>query len=553
MDDLLQYPGVLDLKLQNSKRCVNKLPHELLLRIFRAGGEMQRRRGAREPCRGLQDLATQVCTQWRDVAINSPVLWTYIYISRPPPHHSAALYLDRCGPTNLLDLDLEIMNDFFHEDIQSDNRARMSETKKIIAFLVQHGAGTRRWKSLKISSEVLPVLLEMLKYVHPRLNPTLQYLSIEWSLGTDIATAMESEIGVFTFLSVFDRVYPHTNEPFPRLRHVDMITVPSALTFRRPLPMLVDLTHLGLHPAFKLCSHSQLYDLLSDNPRLESLDIAGGILDENVEPNDLQIVLPSLRSLSVALGACPAWTLGVIMMIDGPAIERLKLSLYGYRTSQMIQVIEQIVSHITSKYHTNTQPVATHEQTASRQQIYPALRLLDISGLCPANDQTKSFGELFLALPGITLLVARASIVAILGDQRRLLPHLEHVRLVGEAPKELCRVLYSRAKAGHPVKVLEVYELFLDSIQVTLPESLALVTIPAHYNYDDQEINEDDFDEHFDPDHDDFDEHADSEGSWSADDDTAASVLHEFVESDEDHEGSLGDNGFGYGDGADDY
>ncbi|KAG8704496.1 hypothetical protein FRC09_003494 [Ceratobasidium sp. 395] len=468
---------VLGLKLQNSKRCINKLPSELLLRIFRVGDEEQRAmRNAGEPYYGFQDLITQVCTHWRNVATNAPALWTYLYVSRSPPNHFAALYLDRCGSTALLDIDLEMTNNFYDEYPDSVNSIT-SRAKDAIEFLIQHGAITSRWKSLLIRSRDSQMLYLALEYVHPQSTPALQCLSIEYSPQVHVIRTIRAENK------------SENNAPsklLPRLRHVELTALPAGFLFEQSLPMLAGLTHLKLSCEFKLYSQGKLYDMLSANPQLESLNIGGGIIDEDFEPADRRVVLPSLRSLSIASEASCPWTLGIMKMINGPAIEHLKLSYYGYQPDKMVQVIEQIVGHIASEDSTDASPVPTHNPALSHRHAYPALRHLDVSGLHPVHDETKVFRNLFWVLPTITLLVARASLVAVLGDQPGLLPHLERIKLIGKPPEGLSRILHRRAEAGYPVKAFEIHEHFLGSVYNTLPESSTITAIPGvYYDSDD--------------------------------------------------------------------
>ncbi|KAG8781829.1 hypothetical protein FRC12_021477 [Ceratobasidium sp. 428] len=350
-DDSIKHLDVSGLKLRNSERSINRLPSELLLRIFEVGDEEQRAtRNEGEPYYGFQDLVTQVCTHWHDVATNAPALWTYIYISRPPPHHSAALYLDRCGPAALLDIYLEMSDKFgpypgaidaprlrqWRRDMIHDMRIRPT-TKDTIESLIQYGAITSRWKSLSIRSRDSRMLYQALKYVHPQSTPVLQYLSVECSLQAYFAT---------TFLAENEsenNAYPTPSGLFSRLRHIELITLPAGFLLKRLLPMLAGLTRLKLSSEVKLYSRAQLCDMLSANSQLESLDISGCIIDEDFEPTDRRVVLPTLRSLSIASEESCAWTLGIMKMINGPAVEHLKLSHYGYQLpDEIIQVIEQI-------------------------------------------------------------------------------------------------------------------------------------------------------------------------------------------------------------------
>ncbi|KAG8788131.1 hypothetical protein FRC12_014904 [Ceratobasidium sp. 428] len=512
------HPKSLDLsylRLQNSKCCANKLPAELLLRIFVVGDEEQRaRRKELSPYRGFQDLVTQVCTHWRNVAIENSSLWTYIYISQPPPHNSAALYLIRCGQSTLLDIDLRMTGRFFDKQPDSDNwDLKISRANETIKFLAQHGAFISRWKSLIVSSRVSPALYSTLEHIYPESAPALQFLSVEWRPRRDHASALHDESRSIDYLPAFEHICPGSDQPFSQLRHAEFIAAPSSFLFRRPLPILVGLTRLKILCGFNLFPQEKLYALLSANPQLESLDISMNSLNSNddFEPADYRVSLPHLRSLIITWNWSLSWALEVIQIVDDCTIERLALSGNIYRPEEASLLAEQIINHATGKDGTGTSPTSIHDPSLPCRRAYFALQHLDVSGLCFFGDDcTGAFIDLFSALPEITHLTAPADIVTALANQPSLLPRLEWIKLSGEPPEGFGRILYHRAQGGCPVKVLEIHEQTLELIQDTLPESLLVITVPSdipiiYYDSDNGgEIEAGDWSEDSDSDYDDY-------------------------------------------------
>ncbi|KAG9088998.1 hypothetical protein FS749_001702 [Ceratobasidium sp. UAMH 11750] len=512
-----------NLKPQTGECCINKLPPELLLRIFALGDEEQRaKRKEGAPYYGFQDLVTQVCTHWRYVAINNPALWTYIYVSRPPPHNSAALYLGRSGSASLLDIDLEMEKSFFGKLFDSDDWVTMTfRAKRTIECLVQYGATTSRWNSLMVRAGIPQILYKSLEYIHPKSASALRFLSLEWRVHDNPDFTFRNEHRGLAYPVIFDNVYPNAGDRFPQLHHAEFNRVPTHFLLGRPLPMLVGLTHLKLASGFNLISHGQLHDLLSANPQLESLDISIGLGDSNdFEPTDRQVILPSLRSLVITSRSSPSWAQGIIKMINGPAIEHLKLSGSISQQEAAFRLAKQIVDR-TIGSGADAPSASTYSHGLSHQQVYPSLRHLDIGSLCPGYAGINASRDLFSILPTITSLTAPAKVFVVLRDQPWLLPQLEWVTIPGEPPEELGDVLRCREEGGCPVKTLEIQEQYLNLIRNTLPESLAIVklTLASEVYYDStngSKVDGGNWGEGFNPEYDDYDDSwLDEDGSGS--------------------------------------
>ncbi|QRV83470.1 F-box-like protein [Ceratobasidium sp. AG-Ba] len=485
------------LRATNAERAINKLPPELLLRIFIIGDEEERAKPARVPYYGFQDLVVRVCTHWRNLAINSPTLWTYIYVSRELSHESAALYLSRTTRTSLLDINLEMMEDFFEGDCDPDSwSSKIYLAKKTIDFLVENGASISQWKSLIARSGVPQVLYKILEHIHPQSAPSLKFLSVQWLPRLDSFRAMQDETLSVAYSHMFDRVYPETGDKLPQLRHVQFKAIPADFLFRKPLPMLAGLTHLELTLAFNTITHSKLCTLLLANPRLQSLVIGDGFVNDPLagESTNTRVALPELRSLSLSWRSSISWARGVLNMIDAPGIESLKLACEESEWEKVLELIDQIAGD------SDSPPAIAHNQPQSRQHMCPSLRTLDISTLLPDDDCPDIPRKLFSILPGITRLSAGGIALAALRGPPWFLPHLKHVDVSGEPPEDLGRILQCRIDGGFPVTSIGIEQQHFDSATGdTLPASLTLVRLPNPVEQDyyefEEELDDDGFDD----------------------------------------------------------
>jgi hypothetical protein len=124
----------------------------------------------------------QVCSHWRSIAISTPALWTYIYVSQQPPHDYAELYLTRSGPNVFLDIDLEMRLNYLHDEYydMSCPDSQTGRAEETLSFLTSHGASIGRWRSLMVCAKSLDVLFATLSFMSAESAPDLRFLLLRW-------------------------------------------------------------------------------------------------------------------------------------------------------------------------------------------------------------------------------------------------------------------------------------------------------------------------------------------------------------------------------------
>ncbi|KAG9102705.1 hypothetical protein FRC06_001381, partial [Ceratobasidium sp. 370] len=420
---------------------------------------------------------TWLC-HWRSVAVNNPTLWTYIYISRPAPHDSATAYLARSGSTALLDLDLDMVDNFFDDLGICHWSSRVFSVGSSIDFLLQKGASVNRWKSLIVRAETPQVLYKTLESISPESAPFLRFLSLKWKTHVGLRT-IEREVQSLEYLTAFDQAFSSSNDRFPQLRTVQFKTVPVEFIFRRPLPMFLGLTRLELTSASRLFSLPKLHALLSANLQLESLHLGARSSVGNLELTDSRVTLLSLRSLVLAWDAWDevplSWVLGTIKMIDAPAVEHLELASPGSYNEELLRLAEQLAPNVSE----NNDICCPGGQTISRRSIYPALQSINIAKLMPDGDCTEALQALLSALPTVTSLAASPSVLDLLGKAPWLLPRLERIKFFEYPPMGLVSILSQRIKDGSPLKTLEIRAADLQLVRSWGIKSLDIVKLPA--------------------------------------------------------------------------
>ncbi|KAG8788127.1 hypothetical protein FRC12_014900 [Ceratobasidium sp. 428] len=448
-----------NLKAQNDKRGVNRLPPELLARIFILGDEGQRasrKSGVRYY--GLQDLAVRVCAHWRSVATNNPTLWTYIYVSRPAPHHSAALYITRSRPIALLDIHLNLEESPY--DRYDHWPLEISRLENTIQFLAQKGASVSRWKSLTVLARVPQVLYKIVDYICSESSPALRFLSLKWRVRTRGllgSSTMDNENESLAYLSALNKDIS-LSSCLPQLLTVRFTAAPSGFVFSRLVPMFVGLARLKLKSACSLFPLPELHTLLSANPQLQSLHLGTSFSGCDYNKTKCRVSLSSLRSLVLTWTSWEkthvAWARAVMGMIDCPAIEHLELDAIGVYNDQLIQLTDQILAYVSESDSTSS--YAYPDQTTSDEPIYPVLRSLQMSKLKPNDDCTEGFRDLLSALPTITTLAAPREVLELLANDPQLLPRLERFKFAGRLPEDLSSTLCRIVDGGSTLNTLEV-------------------------------------------------------------------------------------------------
>src|SRR5947209_1453491 len=90
------------------------------------------------------------------------------------------LYLERTGPTALLDIDIDL-----HErssdstEIGPDDRAKAGTIPHILDFLIAHGACVDRWRSIYIFTAQYQVLVPFINFLNMEFAPAVRSLWLD--------------------------------------------------------------------------------------------------------------------------------------------------------------------------------------------------------------------------------------------------------------------------------------------------------------------------------------------------------------------------------------
>ncbi|KAF7986560.1 hypothetical protein HWV62_26300 [Athelia sp. TMB] len=232
---------------------IERLPHEILACIFEEAYSLEN---------GLELLFSQVTSQWRNVAINTPRLWRSIHllVDRPPPPELAALYLTRSKVTPI---DITVTQNLYDDQ----NGAFYGK------LLADHIHRCRRLKLSVYSMESARTILDFLVVASA---PLLQ--TFDAYLKSEQQPAIQILLGGTPVLAVM------------HLR--------ASAGF---LPPLYAVTTLHIHNIqfASLIELEHWRDILSSLTHLVSLVINGDFLASPIWTSGASITLPALRTLEI--------------------------------------------------------------------------------------------------------------------------------------------------------------------------------------------------------------------------------------------------------------
>ncbi|KAF8604072.1 hypothetical protein BDV93DRAFT_522880 [Ceratobasidium sp. AG-I] len=473
-------------KANNSKISINRLPPELLSQIFAIGdGEQRSKRLGNERYYGIQDIAVQICSHWRDVAINSPALWSYVYISQAPPHRHALVYLARSGTTVPLVIDIEMMD------------RPVDAIDKTLRFLTSHGATANRWRSFIFCSNVSDILLRAMRAINIQLPRALQLLSIKWKdrpyyLDYSYHSSEASELDSPPSLDLLNEQHTILDPRLSQLRSVDLDGALTGDMFDLPAPLASGLTHLSLAMTYYTLPLDKLCTLLSSNPQLQSLVLSASAYA--FKPTSLRVHLPILRSLSLNSEFESSWALAVIEMIAAPAVERLQLAMH-FSEKTVNELIEQLTTGASEERIAKIAKIATclnSRQPIPYKTIYPLLWDLSIE---PANRFIPDkITHLFAIFSRVTRLFLPGWAVQFLSRMPLVLPNLKCIS-TGRC-YVLDEVVRCRIEAGFPVKRVEMGIGSLKGMENEWPDSVEAVERPNPLNASGRVGDYDDYDDY---------------------------------------------------------
>lgn len=394
----------------------------------------------------------QVCSHWRNVAINSPALWTYIYISKPPTldGQHVLLYLARSGPTTPLVIDIE-MRTYYLSDLADDSlEEQVNSARETFDFLVAHGGTTERWDSFIFCAKLPSVLFEAVRFLNTKSAPSLRFLSLWWKTRMDSdAEDQEHECLSRSDLSVQDRTV--SGSKMPLLRNLDLNALPIFYEAKHSSQLATSLTRLKLVASLNPYPLPKLHALLSSNLQLESLTLSAGLATSfDSELTTPRIHLPFLRSLSLDFKSCSRWAWGIIDMVDAPGVEHLHLSL-APDSETIVELVNHMTIGVSKNRFTSVEQAILNGQPIPYKPIYPSLRHLII-------ESNSAFPDTFRTVLSIFPTVTHASLpdaeLRLLRTAPWVFPNLECIST--GIPSMLCSVLHLREEAGLPVKKVEI-------------------------------------------------------------------------------------------------
>ncbi|KAH7334456.1 hypothetical protein B0J17DRAFT_631235 [Rhizoctonia solani] len=470
----------LQLHMHNDRQNINKLPTELLCNIFTIGEEAARSSRPRKSYYiGFQEVVTQVCHQWREVAIRCPTLWTYIHITRPSTYRLVSLYLDRAGPIHHLDIDLEMRKRFWKlVAIEArDWEAQLEKIPYLLKFLVSRGATVDRWRSLTVCAKQPEVLYAIIGFINAQPARALRFLSCRWKVrgyNSDI-----EELRSLDYPHLFSESYSFSAATMPKLRHVEFEAIPWGYVFNRASPIFTGLTTLALTSSYAPCSLNNLYKLLISNPNLEDLSLsvskrAAHEFENEIEPDPeaFHVCLPQLRSLSFATSSFTMWVLRAIERIQAPALERLSIS-GCFKSSRES---ERLANHFRMGLRLEASAEAPSSVADLRaKSIHPALDELDISKLAMAHARGPLV-DILSSLATITKLSVSGDHIRQMRKVPHVLPNLSHVYCSRVSYRQVGDMLRRRVNAGLPIGVVYLDQSdFQEAIGLHLPENVKYV------------------------------------------------------------------------------
>ncbi|KAH7334437.1 hypothetical protein B0J17DRAFT_673318 [Rhizoctonia solani] len=413
-------------------RVINELPPEVLSRIFVLGEGMQR--GSRAiglPYVGFQDLIAQVCRRWREVAISTPEFWTYIFISRPPPHLRAERYISRSG-TLPLHIDLEMRTSFispihpFHESEQAERALEALE------FIEKSGGKRERWRSLIIFSKALFAIISIYSFFTKTPTPALQFVSIKWKAHDDIETFQE-EMGIQEF-GLSETTLAHGRER-PQLRHVELNGLPKNFMYNHHSVLVSNLTRLTFicSGTMSLPSHQEFSAVLAASPQLEHLSVGmrtayygfGEIESGSTEIALLQVHLPLLRYFSLNINHLHWWGLHLLQIVDAPGTEYLDINtehdLIDPSTTGLYQYLAKGRLNEVLQCH-----VPLDNDTPGSGPIFPRLKHLSVERM------TRNVSLIFVAFPMVTHVTFGGPSALTLYEHPEYLPNASHFTYIDD-------------------------------------------------------------------------------------------------------------------------
>ncbi|QRW12049.1 F-box-like protein [Ceratobasidium sp. AG-Ba] len=460
-----------DAERHNSLQRINRLPIELLSRVFLAGDDLDYAPGLPEvaflneemfdvTAFYFQEIVVQVCRHWRAVGLSVPKLWSHISTDQYPLDPRAELFLSRSGTTTPLYLSLYMTEDFTKGLENDDSCSHANRTHKLLASIVEKGGITSRWRYLKVWCDMPSVVIAVADFIA---KAPLENLAVLLLDNNPRYPSRMYDCILDTMLARDEQDNIMFRSPPPKLQDLLLGGMPTQFFFNDPPTALVsNLTRLELGVTCTLPPVLGLYELLSSNTKLESLVLDMSLVDQvhlHIRPrSEVQVELPSLRRFALKEPKSANWAISVLAMINAPGVEEFTLDLNHTMPPNPPGAVARFVAIARQGTQLLKGWPASDMNMDGWGPIFPALRYLILG---PFPDRGPILSSTIRAFTNLTRLdweLEESCEQAILDLAVAPLPcpQLEHLRVHGVPNDELVLVVKGRAERGAPLKTVEV-------------------------------------------------------------------------------------------------
>ncbi|KAF8070737.1 hypothetical protein FPV67DRAFT_1040719 [Lyophyllum atratum] len=331
---------------------VNRLPPEILATIFT---DLQPRRRSRYII-PFEVTMSHVCARWRDIALDTPLLWTMIDIYSTDSLDYVSSYLKRSQscPSH-------VRFDIWESDRHLDPAAAAA-FMPLVDLVIQHIA---RWQTLLIFTSHKSTTASILLKMADLAPPLLQRLRI---VDDDELISMDP----IEVLSTNPRVFAGGAPSLVAL-HLNSLYC---------LPPLINVTTLYLHTSTYFSSYELNTEVLSDLtmacPSLSFLSIHGKLLGP-WSGND--ITMPSVRSLWFRNRDEDTLSAKFLMTVSLPNLESLWLDCPHFPVIRMLSTSHPALPSLKylTLHHFDFYP------STNFAKVFPTIKALHLSYCNPFN------------------------------------------------------------------------------------------------------------------------------------------------------------------------
>ena len=368
-------------------------------------------------------VVSSVSRRWRNVALQTPRLWTRVYINvAQSAHELLDLYLRR---SKMYPLDLTLSRRKLRwerdRDLADSDARVLLEFKQYLEQLVPH---VGRWREFSVRRDDRAV----------QLSDALASLA---SLNAPVLETLMLDGGCRSFRRVF-------SSGAPRLSSVELI---GATLW----PPLETVKHLKLYPSYQFqLSYAQFRHLIQPMRSLVNLHLQSSIVKESPASHS-PIDLPSVISLEIDIRSCPI-DQGALHVLDLPLLETLTVR------GNMDHVIKTFIHPPRSLYF-NVRSLKVADSTEYvREAESPVATALEFISLFPSVrsiafhnvDPTHIFHALHDCRSTDELLWPQLSSVTVVPAKRVKVTYKKQVWA------DIVKLVGNRAQLGHAISSVKL-------------------------------------------------------------------------------------------------